>query len=122
MKFTVGEILMLKDNLKKLSEIKDVPAIVGFRLAAMLRKFNEPIADAEKARVNLIQKFGGPADEDSKVTVLPENMSKFLAELTEMMNEELDLEIKTVAIPSDTRLPDLTTLVGLEKIITVIDN
>jgi hypothetical protein len=118
MKFTVGEILIIKDNLKKLSTIKDVPAIVGYRLAAALRQFNAPLMDAEKSRNDLIKKYSGPV-EDDMLKVLPKNMPKFMTELNELFAEEVEIDLKEVVLPAEIKLPDLGTLVGLDKFITV---
>lgn len=119
MKFTVGELLEIRGNLNKLSEIKDVPAIVGYRIAALLRKFNGPLSDAEKARSDLIRKYSGPPDEKNQVTVLPENMAVFMEELNNLAAEEVEIEIKEVKLPEDVRLPDAATLIGLDRFITV---
>jgi hypothetical protein len=118
MKFTVGELLNIKDNLSKLSLIKDVPAITGYRIAALLRHLSGPISDAEKARDSLIRKYAGPP-EDGKAQVLPENMGPFINELNELALEEVNIDIKIVILPGDIKLPDATTLVGLDKFITV---
>lgn len=119
MKFTIVELFTIRENLNKLSTIKDVPALVGYRLAAALRQFNAPMMDAEKSRNDLIKKYSGQPDENNMLKVLPENMSKFMDELNELMIEEVDIDLKEVVLPADVKLPDLGTLVGLDKFITV---
>jgi len=119
MNFTIGELLEISGNIKKLSLIKDVPAITGYKIATLMRKLNEPLNDAEIARSELIKKYGGPPNLKDEVTVLPENLGKFMTELNELVVEEVDIDIREVKLPSDVKLPDATTLVGLDRFITV---
>jgi hypothetical protein len=119
MKFTLGELLSVRENLTKLTQIKDIPAITGYRIATVVRKLSDHIMSADNARSTLIRKFAGDPDKDNKVTVLPENMMKFMTELNELLTEEVDVEIKEVKLPEDIKLPDATTLVGLDRFITV---
>lgn len=119
MKFTVGELFDLKENLNKLPQIKDPPALVGYKIASLLRHLNGPLADAEKARVELIKKYAGPPDENNMIKVLPENMTLYINELNELASEELDIDVREVKLPPDIKLPDASTLIGLDRFITV---
>jgi hypothetical protein len=119
MQFTLGELLDIQGNLKKLSEIKDVPALVGYKIATVLRKLSGPITDAEKSRNELIKKFSGPPDKDNLFRVSPENMALYLNELTDLLSEEVEIDIREVKLPAEIKLPDATTLIGLDKFITV---
>ena len=119
MKFTIGELLEIKGNLNKLSEIKDVPARTGYQIAALVRKFREPLETIAKTQNELVRKYAGPPDENDRVKVLPENMPLFLNEFNDFAAEELDIEIKEVKLPEDVKLPDASTLIGLDRFITV---
>jgi hypothetical protein len=119
MKFTIGELLEIKDNLNKLSQIKDIPSLTGYRIATLVRKFFHPIQDADAARNNLIRKYAGPPNEVGQVQVTPENFPKFITELNELFAEEVDLDIREIKLPEDVTLPDASTLIGLDRFITV---
>lgn len=119
MRFTIGELLNMQGNLAKLSQIKDVTAITGYKIAALIRHLSGPISDAVKAKESLIRKYAGPPDESGQVSVLPEKFTLFIGEYNELVMEEVDVEVKEVKLPEDTKLPDASTLVGLDKFITV---
>ena len=119
MKFTVGELLDIGGNLNKLTLIKEIPAITGYKIATLVRKLSGPISDVTKAKHNLIKKYSDSPDEKNMITVLPENMSKFITELNELVMEEIEVDIKEVKLPEDVKLPDASALIGLDRFITV---
>jgi hypothetical protein len=119
MVFTIGELLEISGNINKLSLIKDIPAVTGYKIATLIRKLRDPLIDADNARSELIKKYAGPPNEKNEVTVLPENMGLYMNELNDLSIEEISIDIKEVRLPADAKLPDATTLVGLDRFITV---
>ncbi len=116
--FTVGELLTIQEGLGKLKDVKNIPAKTGYQIAKLLRGLSGPVTDATQARNNLIRKYSGPATNGS-MKVLPENMLLYIQELNELASETVDVDVKEVVLPPDAILPDATTLVGLDRFISV---
>jgi hypothetical protein len=119
MEFTIGELLEMQISITKISQIKDVPALVGYKIASLVRHLNGPVMDAVKAKEDLIRKYAGKPDEKNQISVLPENMASFFKELNELVAEKVEVDVKEVKLPADVKLPDASTLIGLDRFITV---
>lgn len=125
MKLKNGEIFNAHEPLQKLLE-KELPVKVSYGLAKMANKLNEQFDIIEQVRVGLIRKYG-EADKDKpeqvSIKVESENYPKFVAELTELMAQEVEVVIQKVTLPSevDGKLLQLepNILMALEKFIGV---
>lgn len=117
MEFSIKELVEMRGGLEKLCQIKDPPALFGFKVAALVRNLKGPVEDALKAKNDLILKYAGKPDENGAVSVLPENVDAYTLELNELQNAKVDIDVKELKIPSDMKLPDSGTLVGLDRFV-----
>jgi hypothetical protein len=66
MKITIKDLFEARENLPKLAGIQDVPVKIGYWIAKLVRKLNEPLRDAEAARNNLVKKYSIPPEEEER--------------------------------------------------------
>ena len=125
MKLLNGEIFNAREPLQKLLG-KEFPVKVSYGLAKLASKLNEEFQTIEKVRVGLIQRYG-EADKDNpqQIRVDPEGdkYPKFVEELTELMNQEVEVVIEKVTLPSEVDGKSIqiepNVLIALEKFVEV---
>lgn len=91
MKLTLLQIVNAKPILEKLSGMS-LPIKVAYRINKILSKVNSEYKSFEDTRVSLIKKFGKEQD-DGNIEVVDDNRTKFFEEVTELLSEEIDLNI-----------------------------
>ena len=60
-KFTLGEIVMLRNELSKITQKsvdEKLPAFLAFKFAKLFKEIDVHFVDFEKYRMDLIQKYG----------------------------------------------------------------
>ena len=120
MKLTNGEIFNAKQPLEKLLGEK-LPVKTSYGLAKLAAKLNEQLQVIEKVRQGLIQTYG-EQDKDNPVQIKVDPQSKgfqkFVAELGELMTQEVEVVFEVVTLP-DTLEVEPATLMALDKFIKV---
>lgn len=103
MKLLNGEIFNAREPLQKLME-KQLPVKVSYGLAKLANKLNDQFKVIEDVRMGLIRKYG-EADKErpQQISVNPEGEKypKFVEELTELMNQEVEVVIQKVKLPQE---------------------
>uniref|UniRef100_A0A6H2A0L9 Uncharacterized protein n=1 Tax=viral metagenome TaxID=1070528 RepID=A0A6H2A0L9_9ZZZZ len=125
MKLLNGEIFEAKPQLDKLLG-KELPVKVAYGLAKMANKLNVEFQTIELVRNGLIKKYG-EADKDNPMQISVkqdgENFQKFVAEFTELMNQEVEVVIEKVKLPIEVDGKpfqlEANILMALEKFIEV---
>ena len=141
MKVTNGEIFEAREPLGKLL-VKEMPVKASYKLATLAHKFNDQLKIVEQVRVGLFKTYGqsdpsNPAqfkcpphivETDAAgamvlVNGLPNMIEnpkfpKFMAEMTELMEQEIEIVVDAVALP-DTLEIEPAVLMALEKFVKV---
>jgi len=120
MKLTNGEIFNAKEPLRKLLQEK-LPVKVSYGLAKIAQKLEGQLQVIEKVRQGLFQTYGEPVKENpTQIRLNPEsaNYSKAMAELGELMMQEVEMVIEVVTLP-DTLEVEPIILMALDKFIKV---
>ena len=125
MKLLNGEIFNAKEPLEKLTEHK-LPVKASLALAKMANKLNEELRIIENVRNGLVKKYG-EADKDNpnQFSVDPKGgeYPKFVEEVTELMNQEIEVVIEKVKLPEEVDGKPLEIepkiLMALEKFVEV---
>ena len=98
MKFTLSEIYGLTRSLTKLTD-KEIPIKISFKLFRFLKDCSGVMETLEKSRIKLIEKYSGEKKEDGKdMKVSDENNDKFQKEFTELLQEEVEIDFKSILI------------------------
>lgn len=103
MKLLNGEIFNAREPLQTLMG-KELPVKVAYGLAKMANKLNEQFKVIEDVRMGLIRKYGEADKENPQqiaVKLESENYPKFVAEVTELMNQEVEVVIEKVKLPQE---------------------
>ena len=125
MKLLNGEIFNAREPLQKLLG-KELPVKIAYSLAKMANKLNEEFKTIEAVRNGLVKKYG-EADKDNpqQIRVDPEGdkYPKFVDELTELMNQEVEVVVEKVTLPSEVDGKSIqiepNVLIALEKFVEV---
>ena len=81
MKITIRDLFEARENLPKLTAIKDVPAKTGYWIAKLIRKLGGPLSDADQARNNLVHKYAAtPEEMESRIAELNKELKGKIAE------------------------------------------
>lgn len=120
MKLTNGEIFNARKPLEKLLQEK-FPVKVSYGLAKIAQKLNDQLQVIEKVRQGLFQTYGQPNPENPiqlRLNPESENYSKAMAELGELMAQEVEIVFDVVELP-DTLEVEPAILMALDKFIKV---
>jgi len=99
------EIINSTEALRKLSEM-DLPSKTSFKIMLIVKELDTYLKPFEEARNNLIKKHGTVIkDKDGKETDQykidpsnPETIEVFNKEMTDLLNEEIELKSKKIKI------------------------
>jgi len=119
-KLTNGEIFNAKEPLDKLLSEK-LPVKTSYGLAKLAAKLNDQLQVIEKVRNGLIQTYGEQdPDNPMQTRVLPQSggFPKFMGELGELMNQEVEIVFDVVTLP-DTLEVEPSVLMALDKFIKI---
>ena len=120
MKLKLSEVYSLVRSLPKLTN-KELPIRISYRLLKLLKSCSEEMETLEKSRIKLIKKYALDKKDDKvkeDMSVSDENKEKFQEEFTTLLEEEVEIDFKAIAI-KDLGEITLTTndLMSLQKII-----
>lgn len=96
MKVKIQDIVAAAPTIQKLSGIS-LPVKVSYNIARNLKKIQRELEPFEKARIELVRKHGNE-DEEGKLVVKEENMQEFYKEMTELLEEEIEIDIRSIDI------------------------
>lgn len=103
MKLLNGEIFNAREPLQKLLG-KELPVKVSYGLAKLANKLQEQLKVLDDVRNGLVKKYGEPDKENpGQISVKQDsgNFEKFVAEVTELMNQEVEVVIEKVKLPQE---------------------
>jgi len=125
MKLLNGEIFDAREPLQKLIE-KELPVKVAYGLAKMSNRLNEQFKIIEDVRQGLIRKYGEADEEHPQkmaVKLESENYPKFVAEMSELMNQEVEVVFDVVNLPLEVDGKPLqleaAVFMALEKFVSI---
>jgi len=125
MKLLNGEIFNAREPLQKLMG-KELPVKVAYSLAKMVNRLNEQFKIIEDVRQGLIRKYGEADTENPQkieVKLESENYPKFVAEMTELMEQDVEVVFEIVNLPVEVDGKQLriepNVLMALEKFVSV---
>lgn len=106
MKLKNGDLFLCKEPLKRLVERDDIPIKYGLPIARLARKLGEEIDLIDQKREGLIRKYGEQKDKNVSITPESTNWEKFVNEFNELIEIEVEVNVKPVKIPGDTIIPE----------------
>lgn len=117
-----GEIFNAIAPLQKLVD-REFPVKVSYGLAKMANKLNEQFKVIDQVRQGLIKKYGVQEGQQISVKADGPNFPKFIAELEELMNQEVEVVFEKVKLPEEVDGKPLQIepkiLMALEKFVEV---
>lgn len=115
-KFNLGEIYGLTRSLQKITD-KELPIKVSYRFYKFLKLCASEMEILEKSRVQLVEKYAAPYEEDKEKQVSDENRQKFQEEFASLLQEEVEIEFEPILVDD---LGDITLstndLVSMQKL------
>jgi len=104
MKVKIREILESSSVLQKLTTTS-LPVKTSYNILRNTRKISQEIEPFEKARTELVAKYG-TEDESGKIVVTDSNLQIFYKEVGELLDEEIEVDIRPIKIDdlSDVKL------------------
>jgi hypothetical protein len=106
MTVTVATLKNAEPGLIKLSN-SALPINIAFRVSKVLKSIAKELALFEESRMKLVKKYGVTNEETSEISVSEENMEAFFKEISELLEEEVELSFNKIDINS---IPDSVTL------------
>ena len=98
MKITVGEILNMKDTLKKLLD-KEFSPKIAFKLSKLGIRLQEELQSFENSRISLLKKYGEIDEKENTVSIEDEEKRKECAkEIEKILMEEIDIDFSPIKI------------------------
>ncbi len=105
-----------KEALQKLIE-KELPVKTAFKLNKVVKLISPELENFEEQRVKLIKKYG-TSDQDNNITVSPNNLDEFGAQLNDLLNMDVNINFEPISL---SELGDVTIstkdLLNLEYLI-----
>lgn len=100
MKILLSQVVNSKESLEKILGEK-LPIKTAYRIQKIYRQLQPELTHYEEMRTKLItDKYGGEQPEGSgNWRVLPEHNKEFIAELTELLSVEIEIEFVKVKLP-----------------------
>lgn len=104
MKLILKQLVDAIDAIHNIGADKTLNVKTKYTIARNLRSIQQELDGYNKARVDLIENRYGAKNKDGSMSVLPEQMKAFSAELTELLSVEIDLDIRQVGEDACTNL------------------
>jgi len=120
MKVTNGDIFNAREALQTLMKER-LPVKVSYWLARLARKLNDQLTIIEEVRQGLVKQYGEPDEKGENIQIQPgsKNMGPFLADLNELMGQEVELDSDIIKLPGDGFSIEPSVLLALDKFIEV---
>jgi len=96
MKLKIKEILDGLAILQKISGFS-LPAKVSYNIMKNMKKIEHELKPFEESRFQLIHKYGKEGD-DGKTSVTEENMPNFFKDITSILDEDIEVDIRQIKI------------------------
>lgn len=90
MTITLSELYEAAKALSELAQ-SNMPVKTAFRIAKLQRVFDEHLADAEKARLKLLDKYGSKDEKTGVTNVNPEHRLSFEAEIKQLFDVKVEV-------------------------------
>lgn len=90
----LGELVMAQEALQRLI-LLEWPAAVSYKVARAARPALAELRSYEEQRIKLVQQFG--ETEGQQTIVKPDKVSEFTAEMSALLQVDVDLEIRTIS-------------------------
>lgn len=84
------DLVIAQEALQALTAL-ELPAVISFQIARILRPIDAEFRSYEEARFKLIERLG--EKKDNQIVVKPENVEEFNTEHKALLDVELELEI-----------------------------
>lgn len=116
MKLKVQDLYNLNEGLKELLE-KEIPTTSAFVVQRNYKKIAEELETSDKVRRQMVEKYKESDNKDGTVQIKKDKVFIFNDEYKELMNQEIDVDLKQLDLShlGDTMKPK--TIALLEKII-----
>ena len=116
MKLKNGEIYTAKDALGKLVAVP-FPIKIGFEIAKMVGKLNEPYSNISIIKDELLKKYGDKKNGQLSIGPESKKWGAFIKDFDELMDQEIELEVEKVKLPEIDANIEPSVIIQLEKFI-----
>ena len=100
MKIKLSQIYRAEPVVRKLTN-QEMPVRMAYRIHKAIQCLQDEYTRIEQLRMDLVKKYG--EEQEQKLQVKRENIEQFTKEFSELLEEEIDLEIGCIDIE---QLPD----------------
>lgn len=118
MKFTLGELRIMKFSLQKIAE-KELPIKISWKITKFLKQVNDELEMIEKERIKLVHKYGENEEGKEEIKVPNDKIEDFKKEFVDFLSSEVDINCEPINVKDlgDIELSSSDLLV-LQKYIT----
>lgn len=96
MKLKIREILEAAPILKKVTNFS-LPVKASYNIMRNMKKIEQELRPFEESRLQLVRKHG-KEDEDGKVSVTEKKLEDFYKDVSSLLEEDIEVDIRTVKI------------------------
>ena len=101
MNITNGEIILAREALQKLIELR-IPAMLAFKLAKLTNRVNVLYQDIELTRVSLVRQYGAEKEGNFSVDDASKgDKTKFWEDYVSVLNKEVEIDTEVINLPDD---------------------
>lgn len=97
MKIKLSELWNSQNVLKQLNMMNGIPIKTSYWIAKNTKKISKELGTVEEKRKELVSKFG-KENENKELSVPQENLEAFHKEFQELLDVEIDVDIKPIYI------------------------
>ena len=97
MKLTVKDLYDLTEGLNKLLD-KELPTAVAFSIQRNFKKIGEEVTASDDVRKKLIEKYKEKDNKDGTIQLKKDKLSEYQKELNELMQQEVDVDLKPIKL------------------------
>lgn len=98
MKVKLSQIEAVKSSLRTFLS-KELPIRIAYRFSKLVKKLDDELTDLDANRRELYKKYGKPKEDDpNQIAITEENREAFLAEIKELLDEEITVDFEPVKV------------------------
>lgn len=113
----VKDLLNVSEGLAELS-VKEFPVVTALKLRSLNKKVSEALEAPLEVRKSLVEKYKDGEDDNGNVKLKKEHIQDFQVENEELMEQDIEIELKHIKIAEIEHLElKPRTLILLEEII-----
>lgn len=102
MKVTLRTLVDSFEALHQLGDDKALDVKTKYSIGRNIRIIKQEVADYEKQRIELVKQYGAKVKDTENIEVTPNNIKTFQKQIADLLDVELELDIRMLAIEAFT--------------------